>query len=63
MAIIVRNTNYSGEVLEQLLKMCIRDRFMHEVKTNVLEMVNAVTLFRRWLEQEADAFTLSLIHI
>lgn len=35
----------------------LRGEFMHEVKTNVLEMVNAVTLFRRWLEQEADAFT------
>lgn len=31
--------------------------FMHEVKTNVLEMVNSVTLFRIWLEQEVDAFT------
>ena len=31
--------------------------FMHEVKTNVLEMVNAVTGFRGWLEKEADAFT------
>ena len=30
---------------------------MHEVKTNVLEMVNAVTGFRGWLEKEADAFT------
>lgn len=35
----------------------LRDEFMHEVKTNVLEMVNAVTLFRIWLEQEVDAFT------
>lgn len=35
----------------------LRGEFMHEVKTNVLEMVNAVTLFRIWLEQEVDAFT------
>lgn len=35
----------------------LRGEFMHEVKTNVLEMVNAVTGFRGWLEKEADAFT------
>lgn len=35
----------------------LRGEFMHEVKANVLEMVNAVTGFRRWLEQEVDAFT------
>ncbi len=35
----------------------LRGEFMHEVKTNVLEMVNSVTLFRIWLEQEVDAFT------
>ena len=33
----------------------LRGEFMHEVKTNVLEMVNAVTGFRGWLEKEADA--------
>lgn len=35
----------------------LRGEFMHKVKTNVLEMVNAVTGFRGWLEKEADAFT------
>lgn len=35
----------------------LRGEFMHEVKTNVLEMVNAVTGFRGWLEKEADVFT------
>lgn len=35
----------------------LRGEFMHEVKTNVLEMVNAVTGFRGWLKKEADAFT------
>ena len=35
----------------------LRGEFMHEVKANVLEMVNAVTGFRGWLEKEADAFT------
>ena len=35
----------------------LRGEFMHEVKTNVLEMVNAVTGFRGWLEKEADSFT------
>lgn len=35
----------------------LRGEFMLEVKTNVLEMVNAVTGFRGWLEKEADAFT------
>lgn len=35
----------------------LRGEFMYEVKTNVLEMVNAVTGFRGWLEKEADAFT------
>ena len=35
----------------------LRGEFMHEVKTNVLEMVNVVTGFRGWLEKEADAFT------
>lgn len=35
----------------------LRGEFMHEVKTNVLEMVNAVTGFHGWLEKEADAFT------
>ena len=29
----------------------LRGEFMHEVKTNVLEMVNAVTGFRGWLEK------------
>ena len=35
----------------------LRGEFMHEVKTNVLEMVNAVPGFRGWLEKEADAYT------
>ncbi len=35
----------------------LRSEFVHEVKENVLEMVNAVTGFRGWLEKEADAFT------
>ncbi len=30
----------------------LRGEFMHEVKTNVLEMVNAVTGFRGWLKKK-----------
>lgn len=35
----------------------LRAVFMHEVKENVLEMVNAVRGFRRWLENETAGFT------
>lgn len=35
----------------------LRATFMHEVKENVLEMVNAVSAFRRWLENETAGFT------
>lgn len=35
----------------------LRGEFIHEVKENVLEMVNAVSGFRRWLENETAGFT------
>lgn len=35
----------------------LRAAFIHEVKTNVLEMVNAVSGFRKWLENETAGFT------
>lgn len=35
----------------------LRAAFIHEVKANVLEMVNAVSGFRKWLENETAGFT------
>jgi len=35
----------------------LRGEFLHEVKENVLEMVNAVSGFRKWLENETACFT------
>lgn len=35
----------------------LRGEFMQEVKKNVLEMVNAVSGFRKWLEDETAGFT------
>lgn len=35
----------------------LRAGFLHEVKENVLEMVNAVSGFRKWLEDETSSFT------
>lgn len=35
----------------------LRGEFLHEVKENVLEIVNAVSGFRKWLENETACFT------
>lgn len=36
----------------------LRGEFLHEVKENVLEMVNAVSGFRKWLENETACLPL-----
>ncbi len=35
----------------------LRSEFLHEVRENVIEMVSAVSGFRRWIEEETAGFT------